>query len=154
MNRSKSRKSSEDRKRMIMILLMLMIVLTPDGKIFAHRMVIEELEAGLVKVGYDDGRFSRRTEIVVYDEKGTELQRGMIDASGQFSFSPEQAALIVADDGIGHRAEMALGAEVLEEKPRGLTVSLVFIAFLTLSGIFQYRVSSRQKKGEERRGEL
>jgi hypothetical protein len=130
----------------LLIITAVLLIFIPVKSVFAHRMVIEELEAGLVRVGYEDGRFSRRTEIVVYNEQGMELQRGIIDPEGQFSYQPEEAALIVADDGLGHRAELVLGAEVTEEKSRSLTVGLVFTAFLALSGIFQYRVYSRKRK--------
>ncbi len=136
-------------KMMIMLLLIVLVISIPVGTVFAHRMVIEELEAGLVKIGYEDGRFSRRTEIVVYNEQGMELQRGMIDTNGQFSYQPEEVVLIVADDGLGHRAELNLGQEVEEELPRGLTVSLVFSAFVLFAGVFQNRLNHKKKKSGE-----
>jgi nickel transport protein len=129
----------------IAVIFALIILLIPVSTVFAHRMVIEEVEDGLVWAGYEDGRFSRRTEVVVYDEQGEELARGSLDSDGNFAFPPEQAALIVADDGLGHRAEYNLGLEARTEPPRGPTIALVCSGFLIIAGVFHYRTQKFSK---------
>ncbi len=115
----------------------------------AHRMLIEEVGEGAVKVGYEDGRFSRRTVVVVYDQQGTEIARGDLDDEGMFYYPSELAVLIEADDGLGHRAELILGQEVKEEMPRGLTVAAVFSGFLFIAGVFQFRIYKKRNTKEE-----
>ena len=127
-----------------LILIILLLCFLPVSTVLAHRMLIEEVGEGAVKVGYEDGLFSRRTVVVVYDQQGTEIARGDLDAEGMFYYPPELAVLIEADDGLGHRAELALGQEVAEEPPRGLTVAAVFSGFLFIAGIFQFRIYKKR----------
>ncbi|MDZ4132916.1 MAG: hypothetical protein U1E11_07235 [Dethiobacteria bacterium] len=132
-------------KLTIAVIFALIFLLIPISTVFAHRMVIEEVEDGLVWAGYEDGRFSRRTEVIVYDEQGEEVARGSLDSDGKFAFPPEQAVLIVADDGLGHRAEYSLGVEARPEPPRGPTIVLVCSGFLIVAGVFHYRTQKLSK---------
>jgi nickel transport protein len=131
------------------IVIILVICFLPVSTVLAHKMVIEEIGEGAVKVGYEDGRFSRRTVVVVYDQQGTEITRGELDDDGIFYYPSEQAVLIEADDGLGHRAELALGQESHEEPPRGLTVAAVFSGFVFIAGVFQFRIYKKRNNEEE-----
>ena len=130
----------------LLALFMAILFVTP---VSAHRMLIEEISEGVVKVGYEDGRFSRRTVVVVYDKQGEEIARGELDGEGLFYYAPEDAVLIEADDGLGHRAELVLGEEIAEELPRGLTIALVSVGFLLIAGFFQYRLVKRKDSEED-----
>lgn len=126
----------------LLVLFIIILFVTP---VSAHRMLIEEISEGVVKVGYEDGRFSRRTVVVVYDQQGEEITRGDLDAEGLFYYAPADAVMIEADDGLGHRAELVLGVEISEELPRGLTIALVSAGFLLIAGFFKYRIFKRKK---------
>lgn len=130
-------------------LLALFIAILFVTPVSAHRMLIEEISEGVVKVGYEDGRFSRRTVVVVYDQQGEEIASGALDGEGLFYYVPEDAVLIEADDGLGHRAELVLGEEIAEELPRGLTIALVSAGFLLIAGFFQYRLVKRKDSEED-----
>ena len=111
---------------------------------FAHLMLIEPLEEGKIQVVFDDGTTCRRSEVVIYDEDGEVIKQGEVDDDGKFSYPPEDAELIVADDGFGHRAEYEVGEDVQEALPRGPTIVLVLAGFTTIAGIFHYRVKNRK----------
>ncbi len=132
-----------------LFLIILLLCFLPVSTVLAHRMVIEEVGEGAVKVGYEDGRFSRRTVVVVYDQQGTEITRGKLDDEGMFYYQSDLAVLIEADDGIGHRTELVLGQEVEEELPRGMTVAAVFSGFLLIAGVFQFRIYKKRNNEEE-----
>lgn len=76
----------------------------------AHAMIIEPLENQRVLVQYDGGGFSRRTVVTVVDAMGHVLEEGKLDAEGVYDYShlPE-AHTLLADDGMGHRAEWVVG---------------------------------------------
>ncbi len=130
-------------------LLVLLIAILPAAPVLAHRMIIEEVSEGVVKVGYDDGRFSRRTEVVIYDQQGMEIVRGSLDDDGMFYFQANNALLVEADDGLGHRAELVLGECAPKELHRGLTVALVSTGFILIAVLFQFRVIKRNDSKEE-----
>lgn len=110
----------------------------------AHRMLIYPVAEGEIRVAYEDGRFSRRTEVVVYDRDHKELARGKLDGQGHFCYAGYPgAALIVADDGLGHRVEWKVGEEVPVGPPRVVTVSLVLLGLALVAAVFHYRTRTR-----------
>jgi nickel transport protein len=134
-------------KLRIIILLLIFIVLQ-GSPVFAHRMIIEEVDDGLIQVFYENGNVSRRTEVVAYDEQGNEMVRGPLDGDGLFAYDPEKVILIVADDGLGHRAELILGEEIGQALPRVPTVIAVLGVFVLIAGLFHYRINKRES-GED-----
>lgn len=79
---------------------------------FAHGMFLKLVEPGVLKVEYDGGGFSSRTQVTIYDEAGNELGSGTVDENGEFHFEPElDVHRAIADDGMGHRAEYKKGVE-------------------------------------------
>jgi hypothetical protein len=131
-------------RALVLIFITLVACFLIASPVSAHRMVIEEVGEGAIKVCYEDGRFSRRTVVVVYDQQGTEIARGDLDDEGIFYFPPERAMLIEADDGLGHRAELALGREAKEELPHSMTVAAVFSGFLLIACVFQFRIYKKR----------
>lgn len=133
--------------RFIISFLGALVMLLAASPAFAHLMLIEPVEEGKVKVVFDEGSAARHAEVVVYDQDEKEIDRGDVDDEGYFSFDPDEAKLLVADDGFGHRAEHVVGEEAQEALPRGSVVAGVLFGFIAIAGFFQYRVS---KKGNNK----
>lgn len=126
--------------RVLSIILCLAVILLPGSLVFAHLMLIEPLEEGKIQVVFDDGTASRHSEVVVYDENDEVIKQGEVDEDGKFSYPPEDAELIVADDGFGHRAEYVVGEDPQEALPRGPTIFIVLAGFAVIARIFHNRV--------------
>jgi len=98
-------------KRSIIFFLICLLLLIPTSS-FAHGMFLKLEEPGVLKVEYDGGGFSPRTEMTIYDKDGNELGKGPVDEEGKFHFDPGlKVHSAVADDGMGHRAEYKEGVE-------------------------------------------
>lgn len=133
-------------KRFIMVLMMagVAMFILPASPVFAHLMLIEPLEEGKVQVVYDDGTVARRAEVVVYNEQDEEISRGAVDTEGVFEFSPGEAAVILADDGLGHRAQYVVGEEQHQAAlSRGPTIALVLSGFGLVALFFHRRVREK-----------
>lgn len=130
--------------KMLSIILCMAVILMPGSLAFAHLMLIEPLEEGKIQVVFDDGTTCRHSEVVVYDEDGEVIKQGEVDDDGKFSYPPEDAELIVANDGFGHRAEHVVGEDPQEALPRGPTIVFVLAGFAVIAGIFHYRVKNRK----------
>jgi len=138
-----------NKTKLIIAILGAAAILLPASPVFAHLMLIEPVEEGKVQVVFDDGSAARHAEVVVFDENEEEIARGDVDREGYFSFDPEEAELLVADDGFGHRAEHVVGEEAAQALPRGPVVAAVLFGFALISGFFQYRVHKKQQAGNE-----
>lgn len=91
--------------------LIVLLLLVP-GVAHAHGMFLRLEAPGVFRVEYDGGGFSPRTEVVLYDKEGRELERGLVDEEGKYHFDETLAVYrAVADDGMGHRAEYKEGVE-------------------------------------------
>ena len=133
------------RKTLTLFILCLLLVFLPALPVFAHLMLIEPVEEGKVQVVFDDGSISRHAEVVVYDHDEVEIDRGDVDDEGYFRYDPEEAAMLVADDGFGHRAEYVVGEDAHDALPRGPVIAGVLFGFTAISGFFQYRVSKKTR---------
>ncbi|WP_026674100.1 hypothetical protein [Alkalihalobacterium bogoriense] len=120
--------------------------------VYAHKMLIEPLEQGVVKVHYEDGSFSTRTVVSVYDEDEGLLEEGKLDEHGYFSYDNiDGAYLLVADDGIGHRVEWIVGEEretTIFTENKWLVVSVVLVLLIGIALLFQ-RKAFRKKQNNE-----
>lgn len=93
------------------LFLLICLVLLPSA-VYAHGMLLELEEPGVLKAEYDGGGFSPRTEVIIYDENGNELDKGLVDEEGKFHFDKSlDVHRAVAEDGMGHRAEYKKGVE-------------------------------------------
>ena len=73
-------------------------------------MVITEHAPGELRVHYDGGTPAQRAWVVLYDSGRNVLVAGGADHLGVFRFDAKlQPAAAVADDGLGHRAELVFG---------------------------------------------
>ncbi|WP_158438279.1 hypothetical protein [Natranaerobius thermophilus] len=116
----------------------------PAAPIMAHLMLIEPVEDGKIQVVFDDDTIASNAEVTVYNENDEKIKEGEVDENGKFSY-PEEAEFIVADDGLGHRAEHAVGEDSNEQLPRELTIGVVLVVLALIAGIFKYRSSKNQK---------
>lgn len=117
------------------IYLIALVLLIP-GVAYAHGMSLRLEAPGVFRVEYDGGGFSPRTEVVLYDEEGRELERGLVDEEGKYHFDENLAVYrAVADDGMGHRAEYKEG---VEEKtiPKVPVVIAVFAVVAVIFVVF------------------
>ncbi|UNC93110.1 hypothetical protein [Candidatus Contubernalis alkaliaceticus] len=136
---------------LISFLLTTLMVFLLSAPVYAHRMIVEQVEEGIVKVIYDGGRIARRAEVVVYDDIGIEIAKGSLDENGHFQYPLDRGdVLVVADDGLGHRAEWKTGDSHGELLPRAVTIALVLLGFVAVAVFFNNRV----KKKEDARKQL
>jgi len=102
-------------------------------------------EPGVLKVEYDGGGFSPRTEITIYDEKGNELGKGLVDEEGKFHFDKNlDVYSAVANDGMGHRAEYEKGV-IKKEIPKLPVVIAVFAVIGIIFAVFNKK-KTKQKR--------
>lgn len=112
---------------------------------FAHGMSLKLEEPGVLKVEYDGGGFSPRTEITIYDEKGNELGKGLVDEEGKFHFDKNlDVYSAVANDGMGHRAEYEKGV-IKKEIPKLPVVIAVFAVIGIIFAVFNKK-KTKQKR--------
>lgn len=119
------------------------VLILPVSTVFAHHMLIEPVEEGQIRVVFDGGSAARHAEVVVFSAEGEEIARGDVDNDGYFSYPAEDAAMLIAEDNFGHRAEYVVGEDAHQALPRIPTVSAVLAGFLLIAGIFHYRVRNK-----------
>ncbi|MEW9094129.1 MAG: hypothetical protein AB2417_03510 [Clostridiaceae bacterium] len=126
-------------KMFFLVSIMLLLFTTP---VYAHKLAIESVEDGIIKVHYDDGSFSEKTEIILYDANDKEIKRGKLDENGQFKYDKDSGVVyIVADDGMGHKVKWKVGEEVSHHHKgsKWIKIGGVLIAFAAVGGIFYKR---------------
>lgn len=117
------------------IIIIMIMVLISSIPAYAHKMNIEPLENGIVKVHYDDGSFSSRTEVTVYNSNDEVIETGKLNQEGKYTYDTNQdISYIVADDGMGHRAEWKVG-ELVEVRGGGSKFIKIGIVVLVLGAI-------------------
>lgn len=124
------------------ILLVAMIFVLFTVPVYGHKMIIEPVEPGMIKVHYADGSFSQDIRLTLYNEAKEEISTGTLDETGSFYYEDgSEVAYIVADDGMGHRVEWRVGDPVKTSSSLGkwIKMALVAIAFLGIAVFFQYR---------------
>lgn len=125
----------------IIILATLVMLLVLPGLAFAHGMDLILEEPGVLRVEYEGGGFSPRTEVTIYDMEGNELGKGLVDDEGRYLFDQELVvARAVANDGMGHVAEYREGVE-----ERTIPKLPVVIAVFALVALIWKLVDRRSK---------
>ena len=125
----------------IIILATIVMLLVLPGLAFAHGMDLILEEPGVLRVEYEGGGFSPRTEVTIYDMEGNELGKGLVDDEGRYLFDQELVvARSVANDGMGHVAEYREGVE-----ERTIPKLPVVIAVFALVALIWKLVDRRSK---------
>ncbi|UJL45250.1 hypothetical protein KFZ58_12615 [Virgibacillus sp. NKC19-16] len=108
---------------------------------FAHRMVIEQVEDGLVHVRYDDGASAGLAIVSAFDEDGELLDEGETDEDGYFHYEKGlDVHRFAADDGMGHRATFVSGEEnTVDTIPLYIRALLGVSILLFTASSFYYR---------------
>lgn len=135
-------------KKCFLISMLITFLLTFDASpAYAHRLVIEPQESGTIRVVYENGSFSSRTLITVYDATGNEIDSGSLDSEGYFYYDETEAHFFVADDSIGHRTEWRVGEEVVfkSDPHRWLIGGIVLFISISIAVYFSYRVKKRKQ---------
>ncbi len=138
-------------KEMVVFGLIFIFLLLWPASAFAHLMLIEPVEEGKVQVVFDDGSPNRHAKVIVYDDENREIAGGDVDREGYFTYPADEAALLVAEDNFGHRAEYEVGEEPHAALPRLPAVSAVLAFFALIAGIFHLRVKNK-KPGPDKQG--
>ncbi len=128
----------------IKLFIILLLFFFQGEVVLAHKMIIEPIKEGKVKVVYEDGSFSKRTVVHVYDHEGQEIQIGALDGEGYFYYDVRMATLLVASDGIGHRAEWQVGDLLMKTNQRWGVAVIVIVICLANAWFFRYRTKKKQ----------
>ena len=126
--------------RLIVLIVCFLMVFSTVA--FAHKMVIEPVEDGVVKVYYEGGDFSSRTEVTVYDSHDQVIQSGQLDDEGKFTYDTNSdAEYLVADDGMGHKAEWTIGEEASSSShaSKYIKIAVVVLVLAGIAGIYYVR---------------
>lgn len=130
---------------MLTALAVVCFLLATAPAVQAHSMEIEPLEDQRVKVVYEGGGFSRRTTVTVLDDMGRVLEEGKLDAEGVYDYSHlSQAHKILADDGIGHRAEWVIGTDHYHQ-PKMPVIAGVWMVFGSIAWYFDRKVDRTKR---------
>ena len=127
---------------------------------YAHALLIEPVEPGVVKVGFADGTFPATTIVTVFNEDGEEIARGLLDENGLFHYGAyPQAAYLIADDRMGHLTRWNLGYSRTSGHhghghhdhgyhDHGLSrvtiITLTLVVLATIAGFFYVRTKKRE----------
>ncbi len=132
---------------MLLVAAMVLVFASPGS---ACQMYVEPVEEGVVRVYLEGGRTPRTSEVVVYNESGEEIARGEIDENGYFHYPADQGNVhVVADDGMGHRAEWRTGdAPPGQGLPRLAKVALVVLGLLGVAALFNQRAKKGRNSGK------
>ncbi|ABR46753.1 hypothetical protein Amet_0526 [Alkaliphilus metalliredigens QYMF] len=136
-------------KRISIICMIILLFAFTVSPVYAHKMLIEPIEDGVIKVNYEDGSVSSRTEVVVYDSNGAEILTGSLDENGYFYYDTDlDATRIVADDGLGHRVEWQVGdpAVYSNHGSKWKKISLVVAIFVVIGSVFFLRNKKAKEK--------
>ena len=124
----------------------LCIFLLIPSVVYAHGMLLTLEEPGVLKVEYDGGGFSPRTEVTIFDKDGNELGKGLVDEEGRFHFDPSlEVYTAIAYDGMEHRAEYKEGVEQ-KSIPKLPVIIGVFAVIGIISVIFNKRAKQKEQQ--------
>ncbi|SDY96593.1 hypothetical protein [Tindallia californiensis] len=134
-------------KKQLIPILSLIFILLLTSTAFAHRMLIEIENEGLLKVKYDDNTSAGFADVQLFDEDNQLLLEGKTDENGYFQYDTAiKFYRLVADDGLGHRARWRDGqTESLHGVPIWMSTLLGISFFLLIAAIIHYRSNQGRK---------
>ncbi len=123
------------------VLLVFLLVIMGNTPALAHRMLVEVIDEGAIKVRYDDGTMAGRARVTFYDEDGQILEEGITNEGGIYYYdlnvNPNR---VVADDGMGHRARWVEGqTDAWDYFPRWQRAFFGVAIFMFIAAISYYR---------------
>lgn len=82
----------------------------------AHRMLIREVEPGLLEAYYEGGHPAKEVAVTFYDADDNVVRQGTTGEDGRIPVPPGEGMLMVeADDGLGHRVVYDVEAARVED---------------------------------------
>lgn len=138
------------RKSLLLICVGLVFVfmLNPPTA-FAHKMIIEQSDDGLINVRYDDGTAAGLAIVSAYDQDGELLFERHVDDDGNLEYDEGlDVYRFTADDSMGHRATLAMDDEQTGEAsiPTFIKALLGVSIFVFIAAVFTFR--GRRKTDE------
>ncbi|MUK88544.1 hypothetical protein GMD78_09095 [Ornithinibacillus sp. L9] len=131
----------------ILILLFSVVVylITTPQTIFAHKMIIDHAEDGLIFVHYDNGSPAKMAEVTLYDKNGNALiEKKQVDENGYLEYDKQlQVHRMIADDGLGHRAASLRNEAQEETIPKLIKVLLGLSILSFIASIFYFRTKRK-----------
>ncbi|MFD2043529.1 hypothetical protein ACFSTA_03980 [Ornithinibacillus salinisoli] len=114
---------------MISLISIVCITFSSPYTVFAHKMIVEQVEDGRIYVRYDNGTPAPLAYVTIYDKNGKiQLEEG-VDENGYLNYEKGlDVHRIIADDGMGHRA-----ASNLNENTTVSTIPIFIRALLGVS---------------------
>lgn len=132
-------------KNMKLMIVIMIIMLISSIPAYAHKMTIEPVEDGIIQVLYDDGSFSSRTEVTVYDSNDQVIESGKLDDEGKYTYDTSgDIAYIVADDGLGHKDEWEIGEAVATSSGASKVLKMGAVV-LILGGVAGFSYKKKAK---------
>ncbi|MGQ3685705.1 MAG: hypothetical protein ACUBOA_11990 [Candidatus Loosdrechtia sp.] len=122
-------------------IVIMLTLLLPLEHVFAHLMLVEKIEEGVLLVRYDDGSASVGTTVILYDQEGNILSEGNTDSQGLYHYDPRKPAYrAVANDTMGHRAHWVKGrTNIWLEIPIWMRILLGASILLFIASYAYYR---------------
>ena len=97
------------------VILLLFFFLLYSDSVYAHRMIIETPEPGVIRVFYDGEIPAVRAAVQLWDSEDNMVLEGPVDNKGQFTYDEKlNVHKVVALDDFGHREVLMIGEEKLE----------------------------------------
>lgn len=123
----------------------LFIISAMTSIVAAHGMIIEPINDESVKVYYDGGGFSDRTEVVLLDKDDKELAKGNLDKDGVYKYDKSLPVVkIVAEDGLGHHAEYVVADGFKEGLPKLPIIAAAIVIFGGVAFYFNKKSKAKQ----------
>lgn len=131
-------------KRHFLLLLVTLFLVQPDS-VFAHRMLVEMVDVGVIQVRYDDGTRSGIAIVNAYDGHGESIFEETVNEDGIVYYDTSITVhQIVADDGMGHRATWTLDRDdVQPHTPVWMRALLGVSLLLFVASYFHYRKNKK-----------
>ncbi|MBM4761481.1 hypothetical protein [Bacillus sp. B15-48] len=129
-------------KRYLLFLCIGLLFFMSPQSAFAHKMVVEQVDAGVIHVRYDDGTAARLAIVSAFNDDGHLLFEQQVNEDGDLHYDKEvNVYRFVADDGLGHRASSVVTEEptMLESIPISIRALLGVSLLLFIAAIFLFR---------------
>lgn len=138
------------KQQICIVLIIAAIFVLLEGTVYAHRMLIREIEPGHIQVFFDDGTVAKGAQVTLYDHASKELLQGTSDTDGYFKYDRNLAvARVVANDGMGHRATWRPGQEVGGDLPRRPVIMITASAFIFIAALSNYLKTRKKLSGKK-----
>lgn len=76
---------------------------------YAHKLVLEPVEEGTIKVYFEGGSIPQEMTVEVFNASGELLNQEPLSETGYFYFNEDKAHRIIVFDPMGHRVEWKVG---------------------------------------------